>query len=112
MAPLSSTAHDPRTARALELAAGAGAWLRMTDREGRRFYGIRSSDGRHVYYTRQDGCTCPDARHRGGVCKHQLAVRLVCTAARAVERNARPTEQRAKSDAYAAIMAAHFGEEG
>ena len=116
MAPLATTAHDPRTAKALELASQAGAWLRMTDREGHRFYGIRSSDGRHVYYTRPDGCTCPDARHRGLTCKHQLAVRLVCCAADAVADNTRRTEQaselKAASDTYSAIMADHFGEEG
>ncbi len=116
MAPLAATARDPRTSKALELAAQAGGWLRMTDRDGRRFYGIRSSDGRHIYYTRQDGCTCPDARHRGGICKHQLAVRLVCAAAQAVEANSRRLDQAAELKAasrhYEALMASHFGEEG
>ena len=49
MAPLATTAHDPRTARALQLAAGAGQWLRIVDREtGARCYGIRSSDGQRT----------------------------------------------------------------
>ena len=116
MAPFAATTRDPRTSKALELAAQAGGWLRMTDRDGRCFYGIRSSDGRHIYYTRQDGCTCPDARHRGVTCKHQVAVRIVCEAAQAVEANTRRAAQqaelRAASDQYATIMADHFGQEG
>ena len=30
MAPLAATTRDPRTSKALELAAQAGGWLRMT----------------------------------------------------------------------------------
>ncbi len=88
MAPLATTAHDPRTAKALQLVAGAGQWLRLTDREtGARFYGIRSSDGQRTYRVTRDGCSCPDRGHRGVVCCHMLAARMVCEAAAAVEGN-------------------------
>ena len=111
MAPLTMTAHDPRTAKALELAASAGQWLRLTDRAtGRRAYGI------HGYAVTRETCTCPDSRHRGTVCKHRLAVAIVCEAAQAVEANTRRAAQqaelRAASDQYATIMADHFGQEG
>ena len=111
MAPLAATTRDPRTSKALELAASAGQWLRLTDRAtGRRAYGI------HGYAVTRETCTCPDSRHRGTVCKHRLAVAIVCEAAQAVEANARraahQAELRAASDQYATIMADHFGQEG
>ena len=88
MAPLATTAHDPRTAKALTLAAGAGQWLRIVDREtGARCYGIRSSDGQRTYRTTRNGCSCPDRAFRSVVCAHMLAVRMVREAAQAVEGN-------------------------
>jgi len=67
---------EHRTTRALDIAAGAGQWIRMTDREtGGRSYGIRSSDGRRLYRVTVAGCTCPDRGARGVTCKHMRAVR-------------------------------------
>ena len=67
---------EQRTTRALDIAAGAGQWIRMTDREtGGRSYGIRSSDGRRLYRVTVHGCTCPDRGARGVTCKHMRAAR-------------------------------------
>jgi len=67
---------EQRTTRALDIAAGAGQWIRMTDREtGGRSYGIRSSDGRRLYRVTSAGCSCPDRGARGATCKHMRAVR-------------------------------------
>jgi hypothetical protein len=68
---------DARTAKALELLSGADRWLKVTSKlDGRRYYAIPSSDGRHVYWARPDACSCPDATHRGVTCKHQIAAGL------------------------------------
>jgi len=79
------TANASRTQKALALAAAAGQWLRLTDREtGARFYGVRSSDGRHVWRVTPHGCSCPDRGYRGVVCAHMLASRMVREAAKAI----------------------------
>jgi hypothetical protein len=68
---------DPRTAKALELLSGADKWLKITSKlDGRRYYAIPSSDGKHVYWARPDACSCPDATHRGVTCKHRIAAGL------------------------------------
>jgi len=67
---------DPRGAKAVAIATDAGQWAKVTTRDGRKFYGIRSSDGSHYYLVTRNSCTCYDAqRHE---CKHQLAVQLWC----------------------------------
>jgi hypothetical protein len=83
------SADDPRTIRALELAAEAGQWLRCRDRDGQVLYGVPSQAIRGRYYlVTGSTCDCPDFRRNGlspvrvgrsGVhreCKHILAVRL------------------------------------
>jgi hypothetical protein len=69
--------QDARTAKALELLSGADRWLKITSKlDGRRYYAIPSSDGKHVYWARPDACSCPDATHRAITCKHQIAAGL------------------------------------
>ncbi|HEX8969059.1 MAG TPA: hypothetical protein VF937_14335 [Chloroflexota bacterium] len=78
-------ADDPRTIRALEIAANAGQWLACRDRAGRHAYGIPSQleTGRY-YLVTASSCDCADFRRRtlagrNGeqlACKHVLAVRL------------------------------------
>jgi hypothetical protein len=69
-------ASDPRGPKAVAIAADAGQWAKCTTRDGRKYYGIRSSDGSHYYLVTRSTCTCYDAqRHE---CKHMLAVRLHC----------------------------------
>ena len=82
---------NPRSAKALLIAADAGQWWKCRGADGSKAYGIRSGrDANHVYLVSQAGCTCPDAaRHAGQPCKHQLAVRLHCALARAEQRQLR-----------------------
>ena len=69
---------DLRSIKAIEIAAGAGQWLKCQSLFGRKAYGVPSqSAAGDCYLTTQTGCTCPDAQwHEGMTCKHQFAVRL------------------------------------
>jgi hypothetical protein len=108
---------NPRSVAALGLMVRAGAWPRCRLKDGQKYYAVpsRSRPGRfHLADTQT--CTCEDHKHRGAECAHVLAVRLhvgqVRAKANLARRPRQQAEQRAKSDAYAAIMADHFGEEG
>jgi hypothetical protein len=69
---------DPRTRRALPLAADSGQWARCTTRDGRRLFGIPSSKPSVRYLTNATSCTCPDFKFgRGRDCKHIISVRIV-----------------------------------
>src|SRR5438045_3412070 len=72
------SSEDPRSIKAIQIAVGAGQWLKCRTTDGRKAYGVPSQRvGGHYYLTTQTSCTCPDAqRHEGLACKHQLAVRL------------------------------------
>jgi SWIM zinc finger len=74
------SADDPRTIRAIELAAEADQWLRGHSREGQEVYGIPSqSEPGHYYIVSGSNCDCPDFRHNADErrpCKHVLAIRL------------------------------------
>ena len=68
---------DSRGTKAVEIATDAGQWLKCRTRDGRKYYGIRSSrDANHVYLVTRSSCTCYDARRHQ--CKHQIAVSLHC----------------------------------
>ena len=67
---------DPRSCKALALLEGADQWLKIRRKgDGVKFYVIPGSAG-HVYWTNCGECSCPDAQHRGGECKHITAVKL------------------------------------
>lgn len=72
--------QDPRSIKAVEIAAGAGQWLKCRSRDGQKAYGVPSQcKGGRYYLTTADRCDCQDAqRHPAQACKHQLAVRLHC----------------------------------
>lgn len=83
------SADDPRTIRALEIAAEADQWLKGHNRQGEDVFGVPSqSDPRHYYIVTRSTCDCPDFRRIGSpaappdeadeqrACKHVLAVRL------------------------------------
>jgi predicted nucleic acid-binding Zn finger protein len=79
MSTLLVSETDPRGPKAVELARDAGQWATCRTRDGRKFYGIRSSDGSRYYLVNRHSCTCPDFLHgRGRDCKHVLAVELHC----------------------------------
>ena len=105
MAHVTISSDDPRSIKALEIAAGAGQWLRCRTHDGRTVFGVPSQSREGVYYL-VDGerCTCHDFKHNGlsrprlgatglhAPCKHLLAVRLYCELVRA--QNARPLDRR------------------
>ena len=85
-------ADDPRTIRAVELAAEADHWLTGHDPEGHAVFGVPSQSEPGRYYIVTDSsCDCPDFRHAADqvpsdaprACKHILAVRLHCELVRA-----------------------------
>ncbi len=73
-------ADDPRTIRALELAADADYWLKGCNPQGQEVFGVpsQSEPGRY-YIVTETSCDCPDFQHNPSdsrPCKHILAVRL------------------------------------
>jgi hypothetical protein len=83
------SADDPRSIRAIEIAAEAGRWRRWHTPEGEEAFGVpsQSQPGRRYMVTLRS-CECPDflrATDNGQerVCKHILAVRLYCELVRA-----------------------------
>jgi hypothetical protein len=89
------SAEDPRTIKAIQIAAGAGQWLKCHTTGGAKAYGVPSQGQSGRYYlVTLTSCTCLDAqRHPAEACKHQLAVRLHCELLKA-EQQVRPTTRR------------------
>jgi len=70
---------DPRGAKAVELAADAGQWIKCRTSDGRKAYGVPSSKPGRYYLVTRYSCDCKDAEfNQGRECKHILAVRLHC----------------------------------
>jgi hypothetical protein len=91
-------ADDPRTIRAIELAAEADLWLKGRNRAGDDVYAVPSQSEQDRYYiVTRSSCDCPDFLRRTelqslklspesmqqaspsgeqSACKHMLAVRL------------------------------------
>ena len=76
------SADDPRSIRAIELAADAAQWRRWRTPDGLDVYGVPSqSQSGRFYVVTVNSCDCPDfarAAESGQphACKHVLAVRL------------------------------------
>ena len=81
-------AEDPRSIRAIELAAEANLWLSGHNARGEDVYGVpsQSEPGRY-YIVTATSCDCPDFHNNAAwatldagderhACKHILAVRL------------------------------------
>jgi hypothetical protein len=93
------SADDPRSIRAVEIAAEAERWRRWHTPEGEEAFGVPSQTqpGR-LYMVTTHTCECPDFlraadTHAPGeprVCKHILAVRLYCELVRAQQPNVAP----------------------
>jgi len=102
------SADDPRSIRALELAAEADQWLKGHNRQGEEVFGVPSqSDPGHYYIVTRSSCDCPDFRHSSQPsvtrdqpaeprpCKHVLAVRLYTELVKAQQQQqARPSTPR------------------
>jgi hypothetical protein len=78
MTAVTIDSEDPRSIKAVEIAAGAAAWLTCQMADGQIAFRVPSQHlrGRRYVVTCQR-CDCADAqRWPGQACKHQLAVRL------------------------------------
>ncbi len=94
------SADDPRSIRAIEIAADADQWRVYRDANGYTAYGVPSqSEAGRYYLVTPSSCNCPDfernrlvdvARTGAGAeqrpCKHMLAVRLHGELVRAARR--------------------------
>lgn len=67
---------EPRTQRAIYLAADSGQWLRCQSQTGERVWGIPSSQAGKFWLVTPASCQCPDFVRRGLPCKHVQALRL------------------------------------
>jgi len=82
---------DSRSIKAIEIAAQAGQWLKVTLADGSRVWGVPSQrDPSHVYFVSLSPlrCTCEDFQRNGltdrrvgmngehGLCKHLRAAKL------------------------------------
>jgi hypothetical protein len=90
------SADDPKSIRAVELAAEADLWLTGRNRAGEDVYGVPSqADPSHYYIVTSASCDCPDYAHTSTACKHMLAVRLHRELVRAQQRRTQPARTRA-----------------
>jgi len=101
------SADDPRSIRAIEIAATADEWRVYRDADGYAAYGVpsQSAPGR-FYLVTLSTCDCPDFERTAQAppaaaesteqraCKHILAVRLHRELVRAQQLLPRPTTQR------------------
>src|SRR5262249_38791273 len=81
--PVTISADDPRTIRAIEIAARASDWLAWHTRCGELAYRVPSQRKAGLYYlVTNTSCECPDFVNAEAecedqrACKHVLAVRL------------------------------------
>ncbi len=94
------SADDPRSIRAIEIAANAGHWRVTRDGQGGELFRVPSqSQLGVVYLVTQSSCTCADFLHGvdtddDHVCKHILAVRLYCELVRAQAHQHQPQAAR------------------
>ena len=87
------SSEDPRSIKALEIAAGASQWLKVRTIEGEVAFGVPSQCERLVgryYVVTTERCDCEDFKRHGlsharlgldglhGPCKHVRAVQLYC----------------------------------
>jgi hypothetical protein len=102
------SADNPRSIRAIEIAAHAEQWRHLRTPDGQEAFGIASQrDPGRVYVVTSASCQCEDFLRSNDAattnelqpCKHILAVRLYCELVRAQERgyaSAKPQESRAQ----------------
>lgn len=77
MSAVTISADNPRSIRAVEIAASADHWITVSFPDGRQAYGVPSQTGSGRFYAvDESGCTCNDFKRYGQACKHILAVRL------------------------------------
>ena len=85
--PIIISRNDPRSLKAIQIAAGAGQWLKCHTADGSKRYGIPSQSVAGLYDLADcRSCTCPDFQRRHQACKHALAVRIHAELVRAQQR--------------------------
>jgi SWIM zinc finger len=107
--PITISADDPRSIRAIEIAATAGQWLRCRTDQGEAAYRIPSQSRRNRYYlVTHASCDCADFQRRTAdgmsrgepdddhACKHVLALRLHDELVKAVQRQPRLSTPRSR----------------
>jgi hypothetical protein len=73
------SSEDPRSLKAVQIAAEVSQWLKCRTRDGGKKYGVPSQSAPNVYHLADlHTCTCPDFQRRQQACKHVLAIRLHC----------------------------------
>jgi hypothetical protein len=92
--PITISADDLRSIRAIQIAARAADWMKCRTGTGQDAFRVPSQHqpGRY-YFVTASSCECPDFRRSqlaavessddDGACKHVLAVRLYCELVRA-----------------------------
>ncbi len=98
MTTITISAEDPRSIKALEIAAGASQWLKVRTVDGEVAFGIPSQCARNAgryYVVTAEQCDCEDFKRHGlsaprigqngshGLCKHVRAVQLYSELVRA-----------------------------
>jgi hypothetical protein len=102
--PITISADDPRTIRAIQIAAEAGHWLACRTARGEDAFRVPSQSQRDRYYlVTPSSCDCPDFRRDDPTtdddraCKHMLAVRLYAELVRAQQYLSRTTPERTRA---------------
>jgi uncharacterized Zn finger protein len=73
------SSEDPRSLKAVAIAAETGQWAKCRTRDGQKLYAVPSQQDASVRYLADTrSCTCPDFQRRQQACKHVLAIRLHC----------------------------------
>ena len=71
------SSEDPRSIKAVAIAAEAGQWAKCRTRDGRKLYAVPSQHDADVRYLADlHTCTCPDFQRHQQACKHVLAIRI------------------------------------
>jgi hypothetical protein len=85
MTLLTFDTHDSRAGKALQIAAGAGQWIKCRTKDGQPFaFGVPSQRKAGIYYlVTTERCQCVDFKRRGQPCKHIAAVAIFVALKRA-----------------------------
>ena len=91
MAMLMIDTENNRTAKALQIAADAGQWIKVRSKDGQPLaFGVPSQrNPSHYYMVTARSCQCVDFKHRGQPCKHVQAVAIYVALRRASQNGPR-----------------------
>jgi hypothetical protein len=110
------TSDEPRTIKAISIAAGAAQWIKCRTKDGRKVYGIPSQRQAGQYHLVDNAeCSCFDFQRRREPCKHVLAVRLHCELVKAQQpkpraKKAKPAAAPAPADRSVVLSMVRHGD--